>query len=359
MRKGNFAIVIGMLLCGGCVKPTTQLAPVSQVAVRAEEARQREIVLIELNRAQNRLDDIAFELLAAAARLCQEDVAPRLGIGYTTADVYGEEYEQAARTALGLSDVITITSVSAGSPAEEAGIQEGDELLAVQGSRLPLGGDGLEAATEGIRLAGLSGAVNLTISRVGVENEVSVTPESVCAYPAVVEIEGPVNAYADGERVVFTWAMMRFANDDELKTIVGHEIAHNAMKHIDAKEKNALLGGLFGALLDVATESVTGVPTQGENTSAFMNSGAASYSQDFEREADYVGMYILARASMDLERAPDVWRQMGQISPSAIAYASSHPSNAERFVRLTQTIEEIERKRSMGLELLPEMRERE
>ena len=129
------------------------------------------------------------------------------------------------------------------------------------------------------------------------------------------------------------------------------------MGHIEAKERNALLGGIFGALLDVATASVTGVPSQGENTASFMNSGAVMHSQDFEREADYVGMYILARANLDLENSPDVWRQMGQISPSAIAYASSHPSNAERFVRLSQTIEEIRQKRSMGLELLPEMKD--
>ena len=345
------------LMVGGCAGTTTRLASISPEAVKAEEVRQREIVLIELNKAQQRLDDISFELLEAAALLCKEDVAPRLGIRFATAVQYEGEYEDAARSALGLGDVLTLTSVSSESPAADAGLEEKDQLLAVEGSRLPVGEEGLEVASESIRMSALLGSVNLTIGRAGREIEIAVIPKSVCAYPAVVEVEGGINAYADGERVVFSWAMMRFADDDELRTIVGHEIAHNAMRHIDAKKKNALLGGLFGALLDVVGEASTGVPSQGANTAAFMNDGGAMHSQDFEREADYVGMYILARANLDLENSPDVWRQMGQISPSAIAYASSHPSNAERFVRLSQTIEEIKEKRSMGLELLPDMKD--
>ncbi len=85
--------------------------------------------------------------------------------------------------------------------------------------------------------------------------------------------------------------------------------------------------------------------------------GASFHSSDFEREADYVGMYILARANRDLEAAPNVWRRMSTINPGAIAYESSHPSSAERFVRLTETIKEIERKRALGVALLPEMKE--
>jgi len=345
------------LMVGGCASTTTRLASIAPEAVEAEEVRQREIVLIELNKAQQRLDDIAFELLEAAAPLCKEDVAPKLGIAFKTAGQYEGGYEDAARSALGLSDVPTLTSVSSGSPAADVGLEEGDQLLAVEGSRLPVGEEGLEVASESIRLAALSGVVNLTVGRSGREIEVSVIPKNVCAYPAVVKIEGEVNAFADGERVIFSWAMMRFTNDDELRTIVGHEIAHNAMGHLDAKKKNALIGGIFGAVLDVATQMSTGVPTEGANTAAFMNDGAAMHSQDFEREADYVGMYILARANIDLDKSPDVWRQMGQISPRAIAYASSHPSNAERFVRLSQTIDEIRQKRSMGLELFPEMKD--
>ena len=77
---------------------------------------------------------------------------------------------------------------------------------------------------------------------------------------------------------------------------------------------------------------------------------------DFEREADYVGMYILARAGLPLDMVPGFWSQFAQINPTPISYASTHPTTAERFVRLQQTIEEIERKRAAGEELMPELR---
>lgn len=182
-----------------------------------------------------------------------------------------------------------------------------------------------------------------------------VVPERTCSFGTIVTVEGDINAFADGRNVILPWAMMRFANDDELRVVVAHEIAHNAMGHIDAKRQNMLVGALFGIVADVALAS-QGVNTGGEYTNSFMGLGAMTFSQDFEREADYVGMYLLARAGLPLESAPEFWRRFAQISPKAISYASSHPTTAERFVRLRQTVAEIEEKRAAGRELLPEMK---
>jgi len=87
------------------------------------------------------------------------------------------------------------------------------------------------------------------------------------------------------------------------------------MGHIEARRANALAGGIFGAIFDVAR---AGVPT---------------------------------------ETVPGFWREFAQINPSAISYAGTHPTTAERFVRLRQAIDEIEQKREGGEELMPEFRE--
>jgi predicted Zn-dependent protease len=150
--------------------------------------------------------------------------------------------------------------------------------------------------------------------------------------------------------------MMRFAqNDDELAVVVGHEIAHNAMRHLDAKKKNATLGAILGAVVDIAA-ATQGVNTGGDFTNMGAGIGAMSYSQDFEREADYVGMYLLALAGRSYENAADFWRRMAQESPGSIKYASSHPTSAERFVRLEQTVAEIRQKQDAGLPLVPVMK---
>ncbi len=177
----------------------------------------------------------------------------------------------------------------------------------------------------------------------------------ICNLGSSVTIEGDINAYADGRNIFFPWAMMRFANDDELRAVVSHEIAHNAMGHIEARKKNALVAGLFGAIADVAL-AAQGYNSQRQNTRTFMQAGAAAFSQDFEREADYVGMYIMARAGVPLVGGPNLWRQFAQINPSAIGYASTHPTTAERFVRLRSAIQEIETKRQAGRELMPDMK---
>src|SRR5262249_4813644 len=145
----------------------------------------------------------------------------------------------------------------------------------------------------------------------------------------------------DGQNVFVTSAMLRFTvNDDELAVVLGHEIAHNAMGHADAQRRNAGIGALFGAALDVFA-ATQGVNTQGQFTGLGADKGSRVFSQDFEREADYVGMYLLARAKHPYKMAPDFWRRMGAELPGSIKFASTHPTTAERYIRLDQAAAEI------------------
>ena len=96
--------------------------------------------------------------------------------------------------------------------------------------------------------------------------------------------------------------------------------------------------------------------TQGGFTKQGMEAGATVFSQDFEREADYVGVYLLARAGRSTAKAPNFWRRMAQEDPHSIKFASTHPTSAERFVRLEQASHEIEQKLARGEDLRPEMR---
>lgn len=47
---------------------------------------------------------------------------------------------------------------------------------------------------------------------------------------------------------------------------------------------------------------------------------------------------------------------MGAANPGSIRFASSHPTTAERYVRLDHYIREIEDKRAAGQPLVPEVR---
>jgi Zn-dependent protease with chaperone function len=161
------------------------------------------------------------------------------------------------------------------------------------------------------------------------------------------------NAYADGNEVAIGIKMLELLDKDEqLAFIIAHELAHNLMNHRTDKLQNAIGGILLGAMVDVM------VANQGENSyggfaAAGATAGTYAYSQSYEHEADYVALYILARAGYDIDKAPAVWRKMAALNPDNIRYAHTHPTTAERFVYMRKAIEEIKAKRKSKSPLKP------
>lgn len=175
-----------------------------------------------------------------------------------------------------------------------------------------------------------------------------------CYYYFMLSSDKDINAFADGTSVVIPVGMMRFvANDDELAHVMGHELTHNLMRHREAKTTNALVGKMVGALLDGV------VASQGGGSLGIADAGgevgALSYSPAFEREADYMGAYIAARAGYNVKRASDFWRRLSYQEPDGADGSLTHPANAERFVSLNKTVTEIEYKRKHHLPLVPNL----
>ncbi len=179
-----------------------------------------------------------------------------------------------------------------------------------------------------------------------------------CSFDVLLEPDpkkaASLNAYADGKRVVISPAMVSFTqNNAELAFIVAHEMAHNILRHVNAKQQNALAGGLLGILAEIAADQM-GVNTGGQLAKIGLQGGANAYSPSFEREADYVGLYIMALSDYDPRQAPGLWRRMSHIHPQAIYLTTTHPSNPERYVFMQYTIAEIEEKRQRQQALIPD-----
>lgn len=163
-----------------------------------------------------------------------------------------------------------------------------------------------------------------------------------------------INAYATGKYIVITRGMLRFVQDDnELAMVMGHEFAHNIMGHIEAAEENRQGGKLVGTFLDELVGTRGAYQDSWSAKGEFV--GAISYSQSFESEADYVGMYVAARAGYDIKKAVGMWRRMSVEEPDGVYNATTHPANPERFVILQKTIAEIEDKRKRRVPLVPHM----
>lgn len=177
-----------------------------------------------------------------------------------------------------------------------------------------------------------------------------------CYYYFKMNQNDDINSQADGKNIIIFTGMMRFIeSDDELAVVMAHEFAHNLMGHVSAQNKNATFGKILGLAADAFADS-QGINMGGEMAKAGAEIATLTYSVDFEKEADYIGIYVMAKAGYDINQAAKLWRRMSIEDPDGIYNSSTHPSNAARFVALQKTIHEINYKRKRHFPLLPDFK---
>ncbi len=345
MRKIQCLLFVVAIITQACA-PTTQTPSISNDMAQDEAALQRELAVKENFKYVQRLENVAAPILMNNTELCGDLVAPYLGVELATKDGFSKEYQQTMADLYGVGAYPTVTLVAAKAPAAGK-LDVGDMVTHVNGVALP---QGKRSVAEFYKLIAASEnqTVNLSVDRSGNAKNVSVKPVLACNSPVRLSISDSVNAFADGKQIGVTKGMMRFVESDaELATVIGHELAHNTRAHIPAKRGNAIIGGVLGVAVSIATGiNVTGLGSQ---------LGAGVNSQAFEAEADYVGLYHTARGGYAISHTPNLWRRIAASSPGAINLSgSTHPSTAKRFLALEATVKEINAKKAAGLPLLPE-----
>ena len=329
------AALLLLAACGG-----SRAAPLPASGGAGEQVRQRELALADVEHHQARLDSVSFPLLARATALCPAAVGYRLGMRVATIHEYEEPW-RAAAAALRLSDTLAVLGLVRDGPAGDAGLRPGDRLLEVDGRPVPVGAGAAAAFAAAVGEARLTGG-RLTVAyrRNGERHEAGVVLVPGCDYGTHVVVGGELNAYADGRNILVTSTLMRFTDDAELRVVAAHELAHNALGHIGMRRRSAMAG----------LPPSPGVTLGGYLTSDELPDAAPAFSPGVERQADEVALHALALAGFPLDAAPRFWRHVAQAE--GIGLAATHPTPAERFVRMEQTIAEIERRRAAGLPLL-------
>jgi hypothetical protein len=301
------------LMLGACASVDTN--GLDQAELSKETLFQQKLALEDAVSSRQKIEQVSFRLMTAAADFC---AAHRTAAyGFTVANRYslGPEMEQAA-SGLGLDDSARVLTVVKGSPAALAGLKKGDLIARVNGKAIAPGAASVESVSAEMAKAGLDG---LDLSVGGAHSRrVRVEAVMACDFPTELVDSDKVNAYADGERIRITKGMMWFAEDNtDLAMVMAHELAHNIMGHV----------GTF--------------------------SGLFQDKKSREADADYVGLYIMARAGFQIEKAPGFWRRMAAAFPSMIESTSSHPLMPERFVAIRNTTKEIRLREANGLPLIP------
>ncbi len=350
--------VVACTLLAACA-PTTQRVRVSDVAAETEARKQRQIALQAYLEDQRRLMKVSYPLLTKGSDLCGDDIRYTTGMALANSTtLLGEQFRDTAASEYQLSDAVQVVYVVPQSAADKAGVKTGDTLRQVGSWQVSgAGADAVKETLNQIREQSRNGqALRVDIQRqpakgAAQSRSLLIHPDRACSYPVVLGNGDEVNAYADGNQVIIQRGMMRFAsNDTELGLVISHEIAHNSMGHMRAKMTNYTLG----SILDIAAQILLKIPTQG----LFGNLGGNAFSQGFEAEADYVGLYIMAQSGGDIDNAPQFWRRMAALSPAAIqsSHTSTHPATPERFVALEETVKEIKAKKAAGQPLTPNLK---
>jgi hypothetical protein len=352
MQWKTLLIITSAALLADCASPSTKPIKVDQAANQAEARLQNELALEGLINDELRLKRIASDIKMKASGLCGELVEYDLGVYALSQDMLPRQFREAANALYQIGQKPRVLLVYPGSGSEDAGIKNGDEIVSINNWLLPAGEASAQIIREKSEAFLKDGKpLEVKIARGSEEINLSVHPRKQCAFPVLLNGSDQLNAFADGKNVFIARGMMRFAQDDtELALVVSHEMAHNSMLHMKAKTTNYVLG----TVLDVLIAATTGVNTQG----GFGNIAASRYSQEFEAEADYVGLYMMAAAGKNIDSAPKFWRRMAAAHPTGIEadYSSSHPSTAYRLLALEETVKEIKLKKETGASLAPEMK---
>lgn len=355
MRWGRVGLpIVSVLLAAACA-PVSRLPPLPADEVDAEKRIQQIAQLRKYYAELHRVDTVAFRIRTANHADCHGWVSAQIGLHAATPQSLPSKYRSYSREALDLTWMRpTVISVVDGSPAAEAGIVIGDEITSLDGELIPL------TRTAGWMAGWLNhhGArpLQANVRRDGVDRTVTITPVMGCAIPIVYVTADDTNAHTDGEKIVINSGIVMLAKTDaQLAHIIGHELAHANLGHIDKKKVNRAIGTVSGVLIDVGFLS-GGISTGGAFGKQFGKVGGQAYSVNFEREADYVGAYYAARAGYDLAGVEEFWRAMGVSHPASIRIATTHPITPARAVQMKKVAAEIADKRRRNLPLVPDLK---
>lgn len=372
LRSLSVAVAASVAAAACAGLSTTPPAPNTEAVQGEIAALQSRALAFQLER-QRRVRSLAWPLLERNADLCGKRTRKALGLVVATNASASSlapglrERDLKARTP---KDGPYVALIVEGGPAQKAGLREGDRLLAIDGRALKADASARVAAKRLKRAATDGETAILTIRREGDQpgwpavRQIEVPPAKVCRFAVSVGRSSQINAYTDGRRLVILPGLERaLAEDDNaLSLVIAHELAHAILSHPRKMTRNAVVSG--GVLLGPIASLGGGVADMGLALSgrkppiSLRRSGAAlatyPYGADFEREADYVAAYLVARAGGDLSNVEELFTLFAHESPASTWHSVSHPTTPERAAALRLTLAEIAAKQAAGEELWPE-----
>ncbi len=283
----------------------------------------------------SRLSCVGYRILSFLPKQVSQRVYPYLGVVVV-------EVSKDAPEIVGLpkGNYLVIGGTVGGTSCEAVDIRRWDVLLAIEGISVR----SLDGLRKVLMQFDAGDFVELKLWRSGqIISRVVRLDKRRMPIDFYMSSDAQINAMATPSSVIVTYGMMKFVkSDDELAVVLGHEIAHIILSHHKKVSTvdviSSMLGSILGAKLDEVLPGIGRVVVG-------MGVGAveSGISRDFERQADYWGLYLAYRAGYDIDVGKDIWERFAVEVPESMIsdFWKTHPSSIERFVYIKKITEEI------------------
>ena len=151
----------------------------------------------------------------------------------------------------------------------------------------------------------------------------------------------------NGMMSIWSGLLLRVQNEAQLATILGHEIGHYVRRHSIQRFEDMSSKADFLTFFSLAAATL-GVPLVGDVAQLAIVGSISSYSRDNEREADLIGINLMARSGYDTREASVVWLQLiEETDPdgdktNTASFTSSHPAPKERSETLAVMAQKLQ-----------------
>ena len=225
--------------------------------------------------AQRRLHTVAFPILRTASEFC-DVTKPFFGLSAAGGDNLSTSRDSGEPRGYTTDAGARVLYAVPDSPADLVGLREGDVVLSLDGGARPGGSRGSQFLFDAMEeFDGFY--LRFVVRRGTVRQLVQISPVEICDIELDLAVSTAIGAWAHSNKVTVSDAMLRFVeNDDELAFAISHEISHIILGH----------SGSFGRR-----------------------------SVNLEREADHVGLYLMARAGYDANRGIYLLVRMAEAFP--------------------------------------------
>ena len=155
-----------------------------------------------------------------------------------------------------------------------------------------------------------------------------------------------INAFClpGGKVVVYTGILKMAKNDDQLATVISHEIAHALARHGSERMSSSMVQQGLQVVGNIAL-GVTAPQYQNLFNQTY---GVGTqlgvmlpYGRMQESEADEIGIYLMSQAGYNVNEALKFWENMSEGKKEGSDFFSTHPSSTNRISDIQKVIAKL------------------